>query len=422
MKVVQIALKDLRRSFRSAFLLVMMFVAPLLITGLLYFAFGNSSGEQGSFSLPVTRVSVANLDHPSPGVGLAAGQLLVEYLQSEELTGLFQTKLAPDEASAREAVERRDADVAVIIPADFTAAVMVPDMRAAITLYHDPVQKVGPRVLRTIVGGYLDGFSGSKIAAEVTDHQLTGSGLEVDPRSVAGAAQRYAEWAEVAEHDGGTMSSTLVTRSPSGEGPAASPQTLFLGPIMAGMLLFFVFFTGAAAAQSIIYEDEEGTLARLFSTPTSRAAILAGKLAGVLVVLVAQAAVLMLASSLIFGINWGRPEVIVLLTAATAIVAGGFGVFLMSFVRTTRQAGFVLGAVVSVTGILGGLVPTGDPGQPPPFETLSLALPQGWAMRGWRLALGGAEVGDVLLSLFVLLAAGSILLAAGTQLFRRRLA
>jgi hypothetical protein len=37
MKVLDIALQDLFRSFRSGFALVMMFVAPLLITGIIYF-------------------------------------------------------------------------------------------------------------------------------------------------------------------------------------------------------------------------------------------------------------------------------------------------------------------------------------------------------------------------------------------------
>ena len=59
---------------------------------------------------------------------------------------------------------------------------------------------------------------------------------------------------------------------------------------------------------------------------------------------------------------------------------------------------------------------------PQPFETVSLVLPQGWAMRGWRLALGGAEPLDMLLYLAVLLIAGGILLTIGTLVFRRRFA
>ena len=40
MKILDIALKDLIRSSRSFFLIGMMFFAPLLLVGLIYFAFG----------------------------------------------------------------------------------------------------------------------------------------------------------------------------------------------------------------------------------------------------------------------------------------------------------------------------------------------------------------------------------------------
>ena len=40
MKILDIAFKDLTRSFRSAFAIGMMVVAPLMLTGLIYFAFG----------------------------------------------------------------------------------------------------------------------------------------------------------------------------------------------------------------------------------------------------------------------------------------------------------------------------------------------------------------------------------------------
>ena len=48
MKVLDIALKDMLRSFRSRFALVMMFVVPLLITGIMNFAFGGLAGDGGS--------------------------------------------------------------------------------------------------------------------------------------------------------------------------------------------------------------------------------------------------------------------------------------------------------------------------------------------------------------------------------------
>ena len=46
---------------------------------------------------------------------------------------------------------------------------------------------------------------------------------------------------------------------------------------MGGMTIFYAFFTGTSTAQTILREDEDGTLPRLFTTPTSQATVLGGK-------------------------------------------------------------------------------------------------------------------------------------------------
>ena len=101
MKIVDIALKDLKRSFRTPFVLVMMFGAPLLITGLLYFAFGNLTSDGDDFDLPVIRVQVANLDQPEAQAGgLVAGETLVESVIPRSLIAFHRfhsgTPLIPD--------------------------------------------------------------------------------------------------------------------------------------------------------------------------------------------------------------------------------------------------------------------------------------------------------------------------------------
>ena len=64
---------------------------------------------------------------------------------------------------------------------------------------------------------------------------------------------------------------------------------------MTGMLIFFAFFTGGSTAQTIITEDEEGTLSRLFTTPSPPATILGGKLAAVFATLMVQIVVTLVA-------------------------------------------------------------------------------------------------------------------------------
>jgi ABC-type multidrug transport system permease subunit len=94
---------------------------------------------------------------------------------------------------------------------------------------------------------------------------------------------------------------------------------------------------------------------------------------------------------------------------------------LISFLKTTRQAGPVAGGVLTVTGMLGGLLTVGTD-MPAAFQTVNLALPQGWALQGWRLALAGAGVGEILTSVGVLLAMGALFFAVGLRQLRRRFA
>lgn len=421
MRLFDIALKDLLRSFRSAFLLVMMFVAPLLLTSLLYFAFGRSGG--GRFELPVTRVQVANLDQADSHSGLSAGQMLADHLRGEELANLLQLTFAPDEASARAAAERQEADVAILIPADFTAAAMNPDITATVTLLHDPTLTIQPGIVRLIVGEYLDAFSGVKIALQVTAQGLAAYGWELDQATIEEIEGKYVAWVQTAghTHDGDApQHPILVARGPAGSSAPADLISTMLGPVLAGMMVFFTFFTGAAGASSLIHEQEEGTLARLFTTPTPKATVLGGKFVAILLTLAVQVLVLLLAGYVLFGIRWGQPATVALLAVGLAGSAAGFGVFLMSFVKTTRQSGPVMALTVTLTGMLGGLIPTGDPSQPGVFEKVGLFLPQGWAMRGWRLAVNGATPAEALLPLAVMLAFGLVLFAIGVFGFRRR--
>src|SRR5512135_2415097 len=101
MKILDIALKDLLHSLRSAFLLVMMFVAPLLITGLIYLAFGGLIDSGGGMKLPRPAVLVVNQDRPDPALGLNAGRLMAQHLAGPELASVLDARPAEDEAAAR---------------------------------------------------------------------------------------------------------------------------------------------------------------------------------------------------------------------------------------------------------------------------------------------------------------------------------
>ncbi len=423
MKLLDIASKDLLRFFRSGFALVFMFVMPLLTAGVIYFAFGGlASGEEG-FEVPVTRLRVVNLDQPPPQFSFSSGEMLAGFLQSEELADLLEVTAAPDEISARAGVDRQEADVAVIIPADFTAAAFDQEGQTAVTVYHDPTLTLGPAIVKGIVGQYVDSFGGATIATAVAAGQGRAHGVAYDQAALQEVAMRYAAWAQnLGEAWAGGQSSLLELRQPPGGGEQASETAAMMARIVIAMAIFYAFFTGASTAQSILTEDEEGSLPRLFTTPTPRSVILGGKFLSIFLMVTVQVIVTLVAGAIIFDIRWGEFLPVAGAVGALVVSAAGFGLFLISFLKNSRQAGIVMGGALTVTGMAGGLMTTGFANPPDFIKTLSLVVPQGWSLRGWLQVLEGSAYGDLALSLLVTTGIGAVLFAVGALVFRRRYA
>jgi ABC-2 type transport system permease protein len=428
-KLLHVALKDLRRSFRSAFLLVSGLGIPLLVTGLFYFAFGGLAAGDGGFELPVTRVQVVNLDQPSPqSRGFSAGQALVDLLQGEELAGLLQVTVATDESHVRAAVDGQEAGVGVIIPPDFTAAALDPDRHVAVEVYGDPTLTLGPRIVESVVSQFVDGFAGSQIAVDVVYDQLSETQAVADASVLQSVALRYADWATaLGERQRRGADALLDVRSPHAapvEEDGSEGMATIVAMMMAAMMVLYLFFIAAASAQSILQEEEAGTLARLFTTPTPQSVILGGKVVAGLVTLVVQVVALVLMSSLVFGIDWGEPLPLVLVSLALVLLAASFGLFVTSLLKNTRQSGIVYGGVMTVAGMLGmiGIFTPMAPGASGAMATIALLVPQGWSVRGWQILLQGGGVSDVVGTVGVQLALGVVFFVLGVSRFRKRFA
>jgi len=430
-RALDIAVKDLRQSFRSTFALAFMFFVPILVTGLFYIIFG-SGGDDEAFALPRTRVQIANLDEGTLPAGIAGlpvggeetgslGDVLVSLLQGDDLASLMDVTVAPDEASARRAVSAGEAGVAVIVPAAFTDAAIRPGASATVQIVQDPTQTLGPDIVRAIIENFVAQVAASKIGAEVTLTQLAEAGVPVDPELVQGVISQFTSPASGG--NGGSPPALVDTVSPDGGDPFAGIVSAILRPVMAGMMIFFVFFTGAASMQSILREEEEGTLARLFTTPTGQRTILAGKFLAVLLTLVVQVTVLLIFGRLVFSIEWGAVAPLALAGAGTVIAAGTMGLFIISWLKTSRQAGVVLGGVLTITGML-GLIPvfTGGADTSPAMETASLLSPQGWAMRALSTVIEGGSLGEVAAVVAVLLLWSVVFAAVGQYRLQRRFA
>ncbi|NTV37549.1 MAG: ABC transporter permease, partial [Anaerolineaceae bacterium] len=417
--VLDIALKDLLRSFRSAMFVGMTLAAPLLITGLIYLAFGGFSSSPANVELPPVTVGVVNLDQPA-AQNLNFGGQIVDFLKGEQMPTWLTAKDYPDEAAARKALEDRQLGMVLILPADLSTSVSS-GKPAAVTLLSDPTLSLTPRIVQEMVQLYLDGATGATAGYQAAFKQLGQQGITLD---AAGTQQYFDDYVknytalQSGESSGASLLETRTTGKPTGN---QGLQTMFAG-ILAGQMIFFAFYSGAYASMSILKEGEEGTLPRLFTTPTHRTTILTGKVLAVFMTVLVQIPVLLLLGSLAFKIHWGQPLVVLAALLASVVACSGLGLFLISFVKTTQQAGPVLGGGLTALGMFGGLFTVAVPNLPAAFTTIAKFTPQGWAMNCWKLALQDAALSEIAVPALVLTGIGLVLFVVGNLNFRRRMA
>ena len=397
--------------------LAMMLVAPLALAALLGFAFGGGQ----SFSISATKIAVANADAGASGVGTVEnyGGVIVGVLKSPDLKDIMAVSDEPSGAAARTSVDDGKTAAAVIIPADFSAAILGTSPTApqtAVEVYENPTQQIGGAITESVVGQALLGFNGARAAASAAAGLATANGDGVRAGALAQqAAQKYVQ-------GGGSAAGVSVTqRAPRLPGGESTKDVGVTGTILAGMMIFFMLFGANNVARTIIDEDRAGTLPRLFTTPTPRQTILGGKFSSVFVTVTVQAVILLVAGRFIFSIDWGRFDAVAALTLVAAAVASGLALLVISLVRTPAQAGAIGAGVYLVLALLGGNF-TGSAAAGGAYATVQKLTPNGWLLQGWDAVMRGGGLGDIVLNLLVPLAFAAVFFAVAVLRFRKRYA
>jgi len=343
------------------------------------------------------------------------GDLIVYVLQDEAFNDLLHITLMDSAGAARLAVDQGEAGVALIIPADLSSTFSELEEQAVLEFYQDPTLTFGPAVVRSILNQFLDGLSGTKIALNLAIAERGSS----DPAFIGQIVEAWLENSSLAQDP----LALLAVQAPAAEETPEIPLMLrIIGPIMGGMMIFYAYYTGTASAETLLAEEELGTLQRLFSTPTRQSAILGGKLIAVLITVTIQIAVLLLFGALVFNIHWGGVVSILLFSVGTIVSASAFGVFVNSFMKNTKQGGILFGGVLTISGMI-GMMPIFTFSSPSDtISKISLIVPQGWAVRGLFQSMQGAATHDLLLTALVLLGWSAAFFVIGLWRFQKRYA
>jgi ABC-2 type transport system permease protein len=232
----------------------------------------------------------------------------------------------------------------------------------------------------------------------------------LDPQNAEGEARALFENVDQTE-------STAITLKTDQEGTAAVEFDV-LAYMAPGMALMFLMYTVSHGGRSILAERSQGTLPRLLVSPTTSAQVLGGKVLGIFFTGVAQMGILILASSVFFGVKWGDAAGVVILILAAVFGAAGWGMLITALARTPAQVGSIGSAIMLIFGILGGGLISLE-NLPPFVQQVSKITPNAWGLDGFTtLALGGTLV-NLYEPIIALLIMGTVLFGISVLLFSR---
>ena len=409
-KLILIGLKDVRLAFRDRAALILMLLAPFLLTLGLGVVTGRFSGSSstGISHIPVILV---NQD------GKSLGNSLVTVFQSNDLNGLIDPTLSTDPSDAYKKVDNNQAVAVIIIPEGFTDSIILSSVQATgkvvqIELYSNPTAPTSVGVVKTILDQFISQVEVGRVGGQVAITQLVSSGrIPLQNAQAAGVALG------VRQASLSSQSSSIILNNETPSGEAVKFDVLAL--LAPGMALMFLMYTVSYGGRSLLNERNQGTLPRLLVSPTTTVQVLGGKMVGTFLTGAAQMYILIEGTTVLFKLQWGDPLAVTALMLAAVFGAVGWGMLLTAIAKTPGQVSAIGSAMMLTFGILGGSFINMD-NMPVWFQYITKITPNAWGMDGFNtLALGGG-LHDIQIPILTLLAMGLLLFTIAVILFRRR--
>lgn len=408
-KFLTVAFKDLRVLSRDIAAVGVMLGMPMILILILGSAFGGLAGESGFNA----HAAIVNLD--SGGAGAAGEQsgtatdvgaeIVTGLVDNEAIADIFEIEERDDADAVRAEVERGDIVAALIIPEDFTDSVNAGDP-VELEVLKDPGSELAANIWESIVRSIGADISRISVIAQTAGQ--TAAELRLEPQLVGATVQSAVEQASAQDSERPIQVTQTSRTTPT------DTQVVGMDFYAVSMTSMFLVFGAMFGAFAFITERREQTLMRLLTTPTSRSAVIGGKMLGIWVVGLLQFTVLYGFTSLAFGVDWGDDPVATFTVAGTMLVAvTGLAVLIASIAKTERGAGGFGSLIVQLMALIGGVFfPISI--LPEWLQPIRYASIMGWGMEGIQdVQMHGAGLGDLIVPILALMGMGIAFFAFG---------
>lgn len=389
----QIAVKDLKLRLRDRSAIILGVLAPLALAFILNAVFGTAFDTSGGLDL---EYGLVDLDESELSGAFAQ---TLEQLQSD---GLLTVTTLADSQEASAAIENGDLDSYFLLDEGLGEAVFT-GSAATIEIVGDVDSPTSTQIAASIAERFISGVEATRLAI-ITTATLGDAPPTAD---VIAGLQEEAQIAALA----------FELRDMSADTRQLDPTTYF----SAGMGVFFLFFTVQFGVSGLLEEERDGTLARLLAAPIRRESVIVGK--GLLSFLLGVSSMVLLvgATTVLMGANWGDPIGVGLLIVAGVLSGTGIMALVAAVAKTPEGAGNLGSIVAVILGMLGGVF--FQVGQGDDFlSQVSYLTPHAWFLRGLGDLAGGAPWTSALPAVGAMMLFALVTGTLGWIALRRRLA
>lgn len=385
---ILIALKDLRLRLRDRTAIITGLIVPFAMAAILGLTIPNIANKSNS----AIKIGVVNDDH-----GPAALYFIKEVLGPLQRQKVLQLHPAPALAAGRSLVSSGRATATFVVPSGFSkAGESETPTRLEIVGNGKTFKQTGTFIARSIALAFANQLNSVRLAVASTRKQHPTPGEVTHLGEHATNLQR-----PLAVHSSSLPSKELGLKTHE----------------VAGLTVFFLFFTVQFGFLSIIDERTQGTLTRLLVASVPRRSIILGKLLTSVVLGLVSVTALALATTFLLGAHWGKLPGLAMLVCACVVAATAMTACIATFAQTSEQAGHWQIIIAVLMGALGGaMFPVAQAGGTLAF--LSLLTPHAQFLRGLGLLDHGGGPAAVLPMCGAILVFAAIL--GGVALLRIR--
>lgn len=376
MRIFDLARKDLSQILRDwksgLFLLVM----PVLFTLFFGFVMGSALAPKPDVD-PRLPVGVIVRD----GGSLASSfEKLME--ESEVVRPVLIKAEGPEQAD--QMVNDGKLAAAVIIPAGYTTQLLAdqPVMLDVIANENQPAGQTALRALETVTGRLLGAVEAAHISMNASESQAGSADISArQTRLQDSLAEAVTAWEEPPL----TVEVLKATGKAAQEGQ--TPSISGFAQASSGMMVQFAIFGLITSAMVLVLERKSMTLQRLLVSPMRRTEIIAGHILAMFLVVFAQQLILVLLGQFVFGVDYFRqPIAILLMITVLALWAASLGLLISAVSRKEDQVITLSLIAMFIFAAMGGAwFPLEVAGKT--FAAIGHVMPTAWAMDGFQNVL-----------------------------------